>query len=287
MMKTVSLKSIAVIFGAGAIVLAAGLFPCSVAHAQDDGWGKWEKNPSDGGTLRKWSGGDGYKHCSPSHLSGKQAFAWECRPCEGAASGYQNYCWIGYSFDFMTCDPPSQEQGYRVETYYRKTQKRCGPEEQKKTADDGDRWNEVSAKDNININGTPKEVPVEQPPTDSSGPSTADGVGTVPEDDTSFHKKEADEKNKPKTEKTATPSTGTPSTDTGKVEKRPRKEVKRTTKLRRAKTENGQSTSAGGVSPEAASAIGTAVGIGIGMGVGMGNRGGMMREGGSRGDTMR
>jgi hypothetical protein len=62
--------------------------------------------------------------------------------------------------------------------------------------------------------------------------------------------------------------------------------VKRTTKLRRAKVENGQSTSAGGVSPEAAGAIGTAVGIGIGMGAGMG-RGGMMREGGSRGDTMR
>jgi hypothetical protein len=198
-----------------------------------------------------------------------------------------DYCWIGYSFDFMTCDPPSEEQGYRVETYYRKTQKRCGPEEQKKTATDGDRWNETSANDNIATNGTPNEVKVDQPPTDSTGPSTADGSGTVPEDDQSFRKKEAEEKAKPKTEKTATPSTATPSTDKGKVEKRPRKEVKSATKLRRAKTENGQSTSAGDVSPEAANAIGTAVGVGIGIGIGMGNRGGMMRDSGPRGDTMR
>jgi hypothetical protein len=265
--------------------LAAGLSVSSLAHAEDDGWGKWEKNPSDGGTLRKWSGGDHFNHCKPSHLSGKQAFAWECRPCEGAASGGQNYCWIGYSFDFMTCDPPSQEQGYRVETYYRKTQKRCGPQEQKKTATDGDRWNETSAKDNIDINGTPNEVKVDQPPTDSTGPSTADG-GNVPEDDKSFHKKEAEEKETAKTAKTVTPST-----DTGKVEKRPRKEVKRTTPIRRAKVDNGQSTATGGgVSPEAASAIGTGVGIGIGIGLGggrMGDRDGMMRGSGSRDDTMR
>jgi hypothetical protein len=276
-MEITSLKSKAAKFGALAVVLVAGL--CSPARAEDDGWGKWEKNPTEGGSLRKWTGG--YKHCSPSHLSGRQAFAWECRPCEGDARGYQNYCWIGFAFDFMTCDPPSEEKSYRVETYYRKTQKRCGPEEQKKTATDGDHWDEVTAKDDIARSGTPKEVPVEQPPTDSKGPTTADGGATIPEDDQSFHKKEAEEKEKAKTVKTATPSN-----DKGNVEKRPRKAVKSAAQRRRARTKNAESTAAGGISPEAAGAISTAIGIGLGVGMGMGNHGGMMRDG-RRGDTMR
>lgn len=55
-MKTVSMKLIAVIFGAGAFVLGAGIFPCSVAHAQADGWGKWKKihrmaGPSESGVV--------------------------------------------------------------------------------------------------------------------------------------------------------------------------------------------------------------------------------------------
>jgi hypothetical protein len=75
--------------------------------------------------------------------------------------------------------------------------------------------------------------------------------------------KEKKTERKNETVKTVTPSTGT-----GQAEKRPRKEVKnKTTKRRRAKINNDQSTSSGGVSPETAHAIGTIIDIGVGVGL--------------------
>ncbi len=279
-----------------AAVTLAGLFLGPPAFAQtDNGWGQWEK--IEGGSQRKWTGG--YSHCQPSHLTGASAFTWECRPCEGAASGYGNYCWVGYSFDYMACDDTTKEpKGYRLETYRRKTQKRCGPEEYKNTVHDGfDRWGEVIAKEDEGRFGTPNNVTPENPPSGLKGPDTANG-GNVPEDDESFHK--AEKKDEPKTDtgKTETGKTDTAKTDTGKTEtsktdtgaktstgakadKHPRKEVKRTT-TRRARIDNGQTTSTGGLSPEAASAISTGIGIGLGVGLGAGRMGGD-RMGGDRG----
>ena len=75
--------------------------------------------------------------------------------------------------------------------------------------------------------------------------------------------KEKKTERKNETAKTVTPSTGT-----GPVEKRPRKEVKnKTTKHRRAKINNDQPTSSGGVSSETARAIGTMIDIGLGVGL--------------------
>lgn len=278
----------------------AGLFLGSSAFAQtDNGWGQWEK--IEGGSQRKWTGG--YSHCQPSHSTGASAFTWECRPCEGAASGYGNYCWVGYSFEYMACDDTTKEPlGYRLETYRRKTQKRCGPEEYKNTVHDGfDRWGEVIAKEDEGRFGTPNPVTPENPPSSLKGPETADG-GNVPEDEKSFHKAEKKEEPKTDTSKTDTSKSDTSksdtsktdtsktdtnvktSTDKGKVEKRPRKEVKevRRTSTRRARIDNGQTTSTGGVSPEAATAIGTGIAVGIGLGLGGGRMGGD-RMGGDRG----
>jgi hypothetical protein len=62
--------------------------------------------------------------------------------------------------------------------------------------------------------------------------------------------------------------TKTPGTGTGQVEKRPRKEVKhKTTKHRRAKINNDQPSSSGGVSPETANAISNIIDIAAGAGL--------------------
>jgi len=73
---------------------------------------------------------------------------------------------------------------------------------------------------------------------------------------------------KTETGKTETGKTVTPGTGTGQVEKRPRKEVKhKTTKHRRAKIDNNQPASSGGMSPETAAAISTIIDVGVGIGL--------------------
>jgi hypothetical protein len=269
-----------------AMILAGLLFGPS-SHAQtDDGWGKWEK--LEGGSQRKWTGG--YSHCTPSYPTGNSAYSWECRPCDGALQGRGNYCWVAYSFEFRACEDKEKEpKGFRVETDRRRTQKRCGPEEHTNTVHDGQQnWDEVVAKEDENVFGLPNPVTPENPPSDLKGPDTADGK-TVPEDDKSFHKAEKKEEPKTDTTKTDTAKTDTAKTDTPRAgtsvktstDKHPRKEVKSATATRRAKVDNHQPTSTGGLSPDAASAIGTGIGIGVGIGVGM--EGGRM----GGGDMMR
>jgi hypothetical protein len=126
-----------------------------------------------------------------------------------ALRGRRKWLWqlllVGYSFEYMACDDTTKEPlGYRLETYRRKTQKRCGPEEYKNTVHDGvDRWGEVIAKEDEGRFGTPNTVTPENPPSDLKGPDTADG-GNVPEDENSFHKAEKKEEPKTDTSKTDT-----------------------------------------------------------------------------------
>jgi hypothetical protein len=273
--EIISSRWIAVTFAASVCLAAVALPLLSSNFARaDDGWGTWEENKSEGGSLRHWKGG--YTHCNPRVPAGKQAFVWECRPCEGAASGQGNYCWVAYSFDFMTCDPPpaNGEMSLRVETGSRKTQKRCGPEEQKKTRHDTyEIWQELVSDDDVAHFGLPNTPTIiEQPPISGMGPPTKEGATAVPEDSDSFHKKEADEKSKTGTSETAKPVT--PGTGTSKVEKRPRKEVKhKTSSHRKAKVNNDHPTSTSGASP--------LIGIGIGVGIGIGRTRGHDSPGGS------
>jgi hypothetical protein len=255
------------------VALAAVATPTS---SQTPDWGKWNENPTP-------IAYPGEKTCTVDETNNKkqpEAYHahWVCKP--GCGDNTNDYCWAAISDAIYTC---TDGNGFRRLAASKSTHIRCGKKDWQMTQYYAGLYGETWA----TADGPPTEpATAVVPPTDdgqlpppTSGQQPQFGSGLTPKLEKTA---QDDPKNPANAEKAKsdTAKTSTPSVDSGQAKNRPRKEVKKTTRHRRAKIDNGQSTSTGGVSPDAANAIGDAVGIGIGIGIGR-------RGGDSHGDTMR
>jgi hypothetical protein len=260
------------------------------SFAQSANWGKWVEPAlgSDKGIPPGVAYPGGQPLCEGMKLSGKHAY-WRCmNRCDGQTGGY---CWEGVSDDIYTCP---DGKGFRRMEKIRYTSIPCGPKDWKITKHLAEIYEETWQKDipdppEITTASTPPTTEAELPPTTGDTPPTWDGGGPP------WAPKEAEKTDS----KTDTAKTDTAKTDTGKTEtdkkdaatekkvtggasttppsgkKAPKKEVRKAGKTiaRNRSNEGGQD--GGGLSPEAATAIG--IGIGMGLGGGFGGRGRMDR----------
>jgi hypothetical protein len=263
----------------GPLLVVAFAAVATPLSSQTPDWGKWTEH-----TIPIAYPGE--KTCTVDTTNGKkqpEAYHthWVCKP--GCGDNTNDYCWTAMSDAIYTC---TDGKGFRRLAASKSTHFRCGKKDWQMTQYYAGLYGETWA----TAAGPPTEpATAVVPPTDdgqlpppTSGQQPQFGSGFTPE----LEKVAKDDPKNPANAekiKSDTAKTSTPSVDDGQAKKRPRKEVKKTTKHRRARIERGQSSSTGGVSPETANAIGNAIGIGIGIGVGSGRR----MEGDSHGGMMR
>jgi hypothetical protein len=283
------------------------------AFAQSPDWGQWQEpsKNSDKGIPPGVAYPGGQPLCEGMELAGRHAY-WRCMPGCPGVDVINQYCWQGVSDAIYTCPAPAK--GFRRMEKIRYTKEHCGPKDWATTKHLADLYGETWQ----NGIADPPEVTAQLPPTtDEELPKTADG-SSIPWDPSGppWVPKEAEKTDTPPdggktdTGKLDTPKTDTPKTDTAKTDtgqtatdkkvtggsgtttpsntkkSAPRKEVRNKSGGRTVdRSRGGNDIDQGGLSPEAATAIGIGIGMGLGAGFGRGHMGGD-RMGGDRGRMM-
>jgi hypothetical protein len=296
-------------------LVAALLFPLSTpGFAQGASWGKWVEPAlgSDKGIPPGVGYPGGQPLCEGMQLSGKHAY-WRCFPrCNGESGGW---CWEGVSDAIYTCPAPAK--GFRRMEKIRYTNVPCGPKDWQQTKHLAEIYEETwitkitETPPELTTPSPPPTTEAELPPQTGDTPSQWDGGGPP------WAPKEAEKTDDGKTDtgktdtgKTDTGKTDTAKTDTGKTDtgtdkkdaatdkkvtggsgtttpsntkkSAPRKEVRNKSGGRTVdRSRGGNDIDQGGLSPEAATAIGIGIGMGLGAGFGRGHMGGD-RMGGDR-----
>jgi hypothetical protein len=285
-------------------LVAVLLLPLSTpSQAQSPNWGQWVEPAlgSDKGVPPGVAYPGGQQLCEGMKLSGKHAY-WRCFPrCNGESGGW---CWEGVSDAIYTCPAPAK--GFRRMEKIRYTNVPCGKKDwltTKGLADDyGETWQTKITDPPEVYTQPPPTTEAELPPQTGDTSSQWDGGGPP-------WKEAKQTDTPPDTGKTDTGKTDTPNTDTGKTDaaktdtgqtatdkkvtgggfstttpstgnkkSAPRKEVRNKGGGRTVdRSRNGDDIDQGGLSPEAATAIGIGIGMGLGAGMGRGHMGGDRR----------
>jgi hypothetical protein len=279
------------------------LFPLPTpSPAQSPNWGQWVEAAvgSDKGTPPGVAYPGGQPLCEGMQLAGKHAY-WRCSPrCNGESGGW---CWEGISDAIYTCPAPAK--GFRRMEKIRYSNVPCGKKDwliTKKLADDyGETWQTKIDDPPDTYTTAPPTTEAELPPQTGDKPPQWDGGGPpwMPREAKKIDTPDTDKTDTGKTDtgkldtsKTDTPKTDRAKTDTGQTatdkkvtgggsstttpsggKKANRKEVSKQGKTVARRRIDDDYDQGGGLSPEAATAIGVGIGMGLG-GYGRGHMGG-------------